>query len=36
MLYTALPVGSDVRKILANHGWHDVHPVDLRLSADNE
>ena len=40
MPYTALHIGSYVRnilvhKILANHGWHDVHLVDLRLSAGN-
>ena len=34
--YITLHVGSYVRRIVASHGWTDMHPVTLPMSADNE
>ena len=34
--YITLHIGSYVRRIVASHGWQDMHSVALPMSADNE
>ena len=34
--YITLHVGSYIRRIVDSHGWSDMHPVALPMSADNE
>jgi hypothetical protein len=34
--YVTLHVGSYLRKIIANHGWTDMHRITLPMSSDND